>query len=158
MPAPGHRGDRLGREVAVSPPLHAELSEAFQPLREQDPLEFGDAAQTHLVEVLVGVDVARRHEQPRCVQHLLAGRRVEVSDLGDSPLGDAHVDVLQLPVVGVERQQMGDVAQEEAGHGRQSAKLGAPMGRRLWHKGHEVGTRCGRDRPEAVLGSCRLSS
>ena len=73
----------------------------------------------------MGVDHARQHQQPRGVQHLLARCRRQVSDLGDNPLGDTQVDAVQLPVVGVEGRQMGDVAQQQARHGRQSVKLDA---------------------------------
>ncbi|MCY3616835.1 MAG: hypothetical protein OXG66_04085 [Acidimicrobiaceae bacterium] len=71
--------------------------------------------------MLVGVDHARQHQQPGGIHNLLAGRGLQLSDLGDPPSGDAQIYVLQLPVVGVEGHQMSDVAQEEAGHGRQSA-------------------------------------
>ena len=66
----GHRRDRLGGEVPVVPPLHAQPPETCQPRPEGGSLQLGDAAQTHLVEVLVGVDHARQHQQPRSVQHL----------------------------------------------------------------------------------------
>ena len=121
---PRHRGDRLGREVAVVPPVHADPPEALQPVRQQGPLEVGDGAQPHLVEVLVGVDEARHDEQPGGVDDGLAGQRLEVADLGDPPAGDPDVHAAQLAVGGVEGQQIRDVAQQQSGHGRKSGKIG----------------------------------
>ena len=114
--------------MTVAPPLHAELPEALQPLLQQDPLEIGDAAQPHLVEVLVGVDESRHDEQPGGVDDRLARLRPEVADLGDAAVGHAHVDVAQLAIVLVEGQEMGDVAQQQSRHGRQSVKLGETAG------------------------------
>ena len=111
-----HAGE-AGQADDVGVQVFPDLVQGAQPVEQLHVLDLGQVAGKHLIEVVMGVDEAGVAEHVAAVDDTVGGHVQPGADGLDEAVGAVEIDVLQDAVAVVAGDQLGDVPDEQGGHG-----------------------------------------